>query len=203
MSSGLLIVISAPSGAGKTTLCDNLLQHVPGVTRAVTCTTRPPREGEIDGVHYHFLSREVFAQKVDAGEFLEHATVYENCYGVLKAEIVSRLDDGADVLLNIDVQGQLAIRAATQSDPVLQKAFVSIFLVTPTWEELEHRLTDRGSEDTEMLARRLKTARHEIAQWEMFDYLLVSQTREEDLRRAVVIIEAEKMRQMRSELPGI
>ena len=201
MSNGLLLVISAPSGAGKTTLCDNLLKHVPGVTRAVTCTTRAPREEETDGEHYYFLEKAEFERRVEAGEFLEHAVVYENRYGVLKSEIISRLEAGQDVLLNIDVQGQAAIRAAAESDPALKCAFVSIFLVTPTWVELEQRLTGRGSEDSDTLARRLDTARHEIAQWSQFDYLLVSDSREEDLRRATVIIEAEKMKQSRAALP--
>ena len=111
-SAPLLILISAPSGGGKTTLCQQLLAARPDMTRAITCTTRAPRPGEKDGVDYHFLKAEDFLKRVQAGNFLEHATVYGNSYGILKSELLGKLREGKDVLLNVDVQGAATIREA-------------------------------------------------------------------------------------------
>src|SRR5512137_2732834 len=109
--SSLLILISAPSGAGKTTLCQQLLASHPGMTRAITCTTRDPRAGEQDGVDYYFLDTDSFLKRVQAGNFLEHATVHGNSYGTLKSEVLTKLRRNNDVLLNVDVQGAASIRA--------------------------------------------------------------------------------------------
>lgn len=195
----LLILISAPSGAGKTTVCQNLLEACGGtVTRAVTCTTRAPREGEVEGRDYYFLSSEEFEQRVRDGEFLEHATVYGRSYGTLKSEILGKLRGGWDVLLNIDVQGAETIRQRAREDQDLARALVSIFLTAPSLGELEQRLRKRGSNSEEDMARRLGHAEVELAHWDAFDYLLVSDTEEEDLRRMKVILESEKMRVARS-----
>src|SRR5260221_14250718 len=117
--SPLLILISAPSGGGKTTLCERLLAARPGMSRAVTCTTRAPREGERDGVDYYFLNAESFLKRVQAGNFLEHATVYGNSYGILKSEVLGKMRQGQDVLLNVDVQGAATIRERALQDPEL------------------------------------------------------------------------------------
>src|SRR5882757_9914245 len=111
ITSPLLILISAPSGGGKTTLCERLLAARPGMSRAVTCTTRAPRRGEQDGVDYYFLNAGSFLKRVQAGNFLEHATVYGNSYGTLKSEVLGKMRQGQDVLLNVDVQGAASIRA--------------------------------------------------------------------------------------------
>ena len=124
----LLVVISAPSGAGKTTLCGNLLRSDPGLTRAITCTTRAPRGGEVDGVDYHFLSVETFEEREASGDFLETATVYGNRYGALRSETLKRFEEGFDVLLNIDVQGHATVRERAQLEPVLSRALVSLFV---------------------------------------------------------------------------
>src|SRR6266481_3474042 len=124
----LLIVISAPSGGGKTTLCQQLLAARPNITRAITCTTRPPRPGEQDGVDYFFLDATTFLKRVQAGNFLEHATVYGNSYGTLKAEVLGKLRQGKDVLLNVDVQGAATIRDQAEEDPKLKQALVQVFL---------------------------------------------------------------------------
>src|SRR5271154_1714820 len=124
----LLILISAPSGAGKTTLCQLLLKSRLDITRAVTCTTRPPRKGERNGVDYHFLQAGDFLKRVQAGNFLEHATVYGNSYGLLKSELLGKLRQGKDVLLNVDVQGAATIREKAQNEPELNCALVTIFL---------------------------------------------------------------------------
>ncbi len=199
----LLIVLSAPSGAGKTTLCQQLLKQNPGITRAVTCTTRPRRPGEHDGLDYHFLSQEIFQQHVDQGRFLEHAQVFGNGYGTLKSEVLDRLALGSDVLLNIDVQGAETVRHHSFEDPVLSKSLVSIFLTPVSLTELEARLRNRGSESEDVLQHRLSVARKEIAHYIHFDYLLISSTREEDLRRMQSVVDAEKLRSCRVTLPDI
>jgi guanylate kinase len=196
-SQSLLIVLSAPSGAGKTTLCDQVLARWPHVTRAITCTTRAPRETERNGVDYYFLDPETFARRVKAGEFLEHAIVHGNHYGVLKAEVLGRLCEGQDVLVNVDVQGAATFRAAASQDPELRKTLVSVFLTPPSLATLEERLRRRGTDSEEVIQRRLAVAREEIGQWKAFDYLIVSGSIAEDYRRMAVILEAEKLRQSR------
>lgn len=196
-----LLLISAPSGAGKTTLCRNLLDANPTMRRVVTCTTRAPREGEQDGVDYHFLSAETFLRRVESGHFLEHATVYGNSYGTLKSEVTHQLDQGVEVLINVDVQGATSIRKAAQDDAQLRSALVTLFLTPPSMEVLEKRLRTRASDSEEIMNRRLSVARQEAAQWRHFDYLLVSGTPEEDLRHAQAIVEAERMRPGRAAPP--
>src|SRR6185503_2020183 len=123
-----LIVISAPSGTGKTTLCQQLLTKRPNITRAITCTTRTPRPGEKEGVDYYFMSAETFLRRVQAGNFLEHATVFGNSYGILKSEIVEKLRQGQDLLLNVDVQGAATIREQSKDDHELARALLTVFL---------------------------------------------------------------------------
>lgn len=193
----LLILISAPSGGGKTTLCQKLLAACPGMTRAITCTTRLPREGERDGIDYYFLNAESFLRRVQAGNFLEHATVYGNSYGTLKSEVLGRLRQGQDVLLTVDVQGAATIRQKSQEDPELSRALFSVFLTPPSLGVLEERLRKRGTDSQATIQKRLAVARQEIAHWKHFDYLLLSGTIQEDLRRMLAIVEAEKMRSTR------
>ncbi len=197
----LLLVISAPSGAGKTTVCERLLAATPNLTRAITCTTRPPRDGEKEGVDYHFLDPETFLKRVQAGHFVEHATVYGQSYGTLKSELLDKLRMGKDVLLTVDVQGAASIRARAQIDAALQRSLATAFLTTPSIQILEERLKKRGKDSPAVIQRRLAVARQEIAQWRHFDYLVISTTIEEDLRRMRVVYEAEKMRQARTPPP--
>lgn len=199
-SNPLLILISAPSGGGKTTLCRQLLRARRNMDRAVTCTTRPPRKGERNGVDYHFLKAEDFLKRVQAGNFLEHATVYGNSYGLLKSELLEKLRAGKDVLLNVDVQGAATIWKKAESEPELKKALVTIFLTPTSLREIEARLKRRGADLPEIIQKRVAMAKQEIAQWKHFDYLLTSGSKQEDLRRALAIIEAEKMRVPRSNL---
>ena len=200
-SAPLLILISAPSGGGKTTLCDLLLKSQPQMTRAITCTTRPPRPGEKDGVDYHFLAAADFLKRVQAGNFLEHATVYGNSYGLLKSELLGKLRAGKDVLLNVDVQGAATIRAAALAEPELRAALVTVFLTPASVEILEARLKKRNSDAPAVIQKRLAVAKQEVSQWKNFDYLVVSTSKPEDLRRALAIVEAEKMRTERSAAP--
>ncbi len=197
----MLVLISAPSGGGKTTLCRQLLSARPDLTRAITCTTRAPRPGERDGVDYHFLDPADFARWVEAGSFLEHATVYGHRYGTLKSEVLGRLREGRHVLLNVDVQGAASIRACAEADPELGRALVSVFLVPPSMAILEQRLRNRGTDAPDVIETRLSVARQEVAQWKSFDYLLVSDSIQQDLRRMLAILEAEQMRSIRAAAP--
>ena len=201
ITSPLLILISAPSGGGKTTLCQRLLTARPNMSRAITCTTRLPRQGERDGVDYYFLTAESFLKRVHAGNFLEHATVYGNSYGTLKSEVLGRMRQGQDVLLTVDVQGAATIRQKAQEDPELRDALISVFLTPPSVSVLQERLEKRGTDAAETIKKRLAVARQEITQWKHFDYLLLSESIEEDLRRMLSIVEAEKMRSSRVQAP--
>jgi guanylate kinase len=195
----LLVLISAPSGGGKTTLCQQLLAARPQMTRAVTCTTRLIRKGERDGVDYYFLDATSFLKRLQAGNFLEHATVYGNSYGILKSEVLGKLRQGKDVLLNVDVQGAATIRERALEDPELKRALVSVFLTPPSLAVLEERLRKRGTDSSGTIQKRLSVARQEIGQWKNFDYLLVSTSIHEDLRRMQAIVEAEQMRTARAQ----
>jgi guanylate kinase len=199
----LLVLVSAPSGGGKTTLCQQLLAARRDMTRVVTCTTRVPRAGEKDGVDYHFLDAESFLKRVQAGNFLEHATVYGYSYGTLKHEVLNKLRQGKDVLLSVDVQGAATIRERAQDDSELKRALISVFLTTPSLAVLEARLRKRGTDSEATIQKRLSVARQEINQWKNFDYLLVSDSIQEDLRRVQFIIEAEKMRSQRAVPPEL
>jgi len=197
-ASPLLIVLSAPSGGGKTTLCQQLLARHPEMTRAVTCTTRPPRAGERDGRDYYFIDSAEFSSRVEAGAFLEHARVFDSCYGTPKAEVLDKVRQGRDVLLNIDVQGAATVCARAAADADLRRALVTVFLTTATMGELEARLRGRGTDSPAQLEKRLSVARQEIPQWTHFQYLIISTSIAEDLRRMEAIIEAERMRSSRS-----
>lgn len=199
--SPLLIVLSAPSGGGKTTLCQKLLAARPNLARAVTCTTREPRAGEQDGLDYYFLDAASFLRRVQAGNFLEHATVYGNSYGTLKSEVLGKMRQGKDVVLNVDVQGAAAIREQAGADPELKRALVTVFLTPPSLAILEDRLKKRGMDSSSAIQKRLSVARQEIAQWKHFDYLIVSSSMDEDFRRMQAVLDAEKMRQCRAQAP--
>jgi guanylate kinase len=200
-SAPLLILISAPSGGGKTTLCQQLLAARPDMTRAITCTTRAPRPGEKNGVDYYFLDPADFQRRVQADEFIEHAMVFGHSYGILRSELLDRLRLGRDVLLNVDVQGAATIRDRALADPELKQALVTVFLTPPSIAVLEERLKKRASDAPEEIQKRLGIARKEIAQWKNFDYLLISTSIPEDLRRMLAIVEAEKMRSTRAKAP--
>ena len=163
---GIVAVVSGPSGVGKTTVIDGLLRR-PGYSRSITATTRAPRPGEKEGVHYLFLARERFEEDLAKGRFLEHATVHGNLYGTPRDGVESVLARGEVCLLNIDVQGAASLRASGL--PV-----VTVFLLPPSMEELERRLSNRGTEGPGEAARRLAIARKEMEQQHLFDARVVN-----------------------------
>ena len=146
----------------------------PHMTRAITCTTRAPRARRKGRRGLLFSGRRSFLKRVQAGNFLEHATVYGNSYGILKSEVLGKLRQGKDVLLNVDVQGAATIRERAQEDPELKRALVTVFLTPPSVDIVEERLRKRGTDSPAVIQKRLGVARQEIAQWKNFDYLLIS-----------------------------
>jgi guanylate kinase len=187
---GILFVVSAPSGAGKTTLCDALRQ-TPDFVYSVSCTTREPRAGEIDGEDYHFISEEEFRARVAAGEFLEHAEVHGKYYGTLGGPILNNLRKGVDVLIDIDTQGAAAIRQ--YDDAFIGRALADVFIMPPDLEELRRRLTKRGTETGVQIDIRLKTAAREMELWRDYRYTIISRSMEEDLQKFRQIMGAERI----------
>ena len=176
---GTLYIISAPSGAGKTSLVREVLTTVPGVALSVSHTTRPMRPGEQDGVHYHFVTVAKFQEMIAAGAFLEYAQVFDNYYGTSKAGIDAQLRSGQDVILEIDWQGAQQVRQ-------LFPGVVAIFILPPSQEVLENRLRARGQDSEAVIARRLREVRTEISHCNEYDYLLVN----EDFGQAVADLQS-------------
>jgi guanylate kinase len=186
---GILFVVSAPSGAGKTTLC-NALRQTRDFVYSVSCTTRAARPGEIDGEDYYFLSKEEFARRMAAGEFLEHAVVHGHSYGTLRATVLNHLNQGVDVLLDIDIQGAAAIRACT--DPQIIDALADVFIMPPSLDELHHRLIKRATETQDQIDVRLRNAAAEMKSWKLYRYSIISGSVEEDLQKFRAIMRAER-----------
>ena len=186
---GILFVISAPSGAGKTTLVD-ALRETSEFVYSVSCTTRPPRTGEIDGEDYRFLSDEDFRAKIDAGEFLEHAKVHDHHYGTLLTPVLANLQDGRDVLIDIDTQGAASIRNC--ADVFIRDALADVFIMPPDLDELRRRLTKRATETPEQIEARLVTATREMQLWREYRYTIISRKVEEDLEKFRNIVAAER-----------
>lgn len=186
---GILFVISAPSGAGKTTLCTALRQK-PDFVWSVSCTTRAPRSGEVDGEDYHFLSAEDFTHRLASGEFLEHAEVHGNHYGTLKAPVLENLKQGIDVLLDIDTRGAANIRAC--GDPMILDALADVFIILPDLEELRRRLLRRGTETEEQVEIRMSNAALEMECWRQYRYTIISGSMEENIEKFRAIMRAER-----------
>lgn len=186
---GILFVISAPSGAGKSTICSSLRQ-TPDTVYSVSCSTRTPRAGEIDGEDYHFMDTAEFERRVAAGDFLEYARVHDHYYGTLRQSIVDHLREGIDVLVDIDVQGAAAIRQS--KDPFIQDSLVDIFIMPPSLDELRHRLQKRGTESPGQIEFRLANAAAEMKCWREYKYTIISGSMEEDLTKFRAITRAER-----------
>ena len=196
----LLLVISAPSGGGKTTLCERLMAEFDhSMTYSVSCTTREPREGEVDGTDYHFLSEGEFARRVEGGEFLEYAVVHGHRYGTLKRTLEEAVRSGRDILMDLDVQGVQQIRerlAACPPEDPLRRGFVDVFISAPSLEVLRKRLQGRGKDAAEVIERRLQMAEREMAHWREYQYLIINDRLDVsyDALRAVVIAEHRRIR---------
>lgn len=191
----LVFIVSGPAGSGKTTLCDRMIKELsPRIQRVITATTRPPRQGEVNGVDYYFFSQQEFEEAVSKGRFYEYAKVHSYYYGVLKEEIKSKLAKNIDLLINIDVQGAETLRMAARENPELQKRVISIFIMPTTVEVLKDRLQGRGLDAQEEIERRLQVAQQEVQYWTSYDYCIPSQTKEEDFSCLLSLYAAEKLR---------
>lgn len=167
MTLGTLYIVSAPSGAGKTSLINALLDTASGIEVSVSHTTRPMRNGEIDGKHYHFVDTESFEQGIEDGLFLEHAKVFENYYGTSRSTVQARLEEGVDVILEIDWQGAQQIRAILPENH-------SIFILPPSIEELERRLTSRDQDSKEVIIRRVSQAIADVQHFTEYEHIIVN-----------------------------
>ena len=171
---GDLIVLSGPSGVGKSTLVGKLKEVLPELEFSISCTTRPPRGSEKHGVEYYFLTREEFDRKRENGEFIESADVFSNSYGTLKSEVVDRLKRGAQVVLDIDVQGALQIRKASENDALLKKCACFVMICPPDMATLAARLKGRATDSEEQVAQRLAKAQSELRNFRSYDYIIVN-----------------------------
>ena len=190
---GTLFVVSAPSGAGKTTLCRELRLRVSGVAYSISVTTRAQRPGEIDGIDFEFVNESRFREMIGAGEFAEHAVVHGHLYGTRASTLERALSGGTDVLLDIDTQGASRLKEHAPEA-------VLIFIMAPSMAVLEQRLRERKSDNEDDITRRLWRAREEIAQWRRYDYLIVNRDVKEALDQLEAIVIAERNRTSRLSL---
>ncbi|MDA8170972.1 MAG: guanylate kinase [Nitrospiraceae bacterium] len=193
MSEGTLFIISAPSGAGKTTLVREVLKSLPAIEESVSYTTRKPRTGEVDGIDYHFIAEGEFASMVGKGEFLESAEVHGNRYGTSLKDLKRLLARGLDVILDIDTQGARQIRGKKGKGKGLPEALY-IFILPPSLEALRQRLEGRKTDSREQVELRLQNAIGEVMQYEMYDYVIVNDRLEEALERLKAVILADRAR---------
>lgn len=191
----LMFIVSGPAGSGKTTLCERMIKELsPRMQRVITATTRPPRQGEVNGLDYYFLSEDEFKNAIHQGKFYEHAKVHSYNYGVLKEEINSKLAKNIDLLINIDVQGAETLRMAAKENPELKNRVISIFIMPIAIEVIKDRLQGRGLDTQEEIERRLEVAQQEVRYWTSYDYCIPSQTKEEDFSCLLSLYAAEKLR---------
>ena len=197
---GILLVVSAPSGGGKTTLVKSAMAAEPSLQLSVSCTTRQPREGEVDGVDYRFVSQERFRQFLDQGEFVEWAEVFDHAYATPRTPLDAAIAEGRDILLDVDIQGARSLRKAYPKDAV------GIFVMPPSAAALESRLRARGTDDDSQIARRLARVREEVTaarEVGVYDYLIVNDDRERAAAELLSIIRAERCRQGRLAAPDL
>lgn len=188
---GLMLVLSSPSGAGKTTISRLLLEKEADLDMSVSVTTRPMRKGEVEGRDYYFVSQDRFQQMVLADELLEHATVFDNSYGTPMGPVENALRAGRDVLFDVDWQGAQQMRGKQETD------IVSVFILPPSTEELERRLRTRGRDPDDVIARRMSKAADEISHYDGYDYVVINQNVDECLAEVTNILHAERHRRKR------
>ena len=186
-----MLVLSSPSGAGKSTISRALLDQNPDLTMSVSATTRPMRPGEVEGRDYYFINQEKFDEMVAAKEFLEHATVFGNSYGTPRLPVMDALNDGLDVLFDVDWQGTQQIRGNALED------LVSIFILPPSIEELECRLRTRAQDTEEVVQSRMAKATSEMSHWAEYDYVIINEDIQRSVREANAIFSAERQKRQR------
>ena len=195
---GLVLVISSPSGAGKTTICKNIVEKVDNVSLSVSVTTRKKRKGEIEGKDYFFKTNEEFIPMINNNEFIESAKVFGNFYGTLKAEVLQKIEDGIDVLVDIDWQGTRQIQKHMPED------IVKIFILPPSIKELEYRLGNRASENKEDFNKRMSEARKEISHYNEYDFVIINEEIDIAVNLVKSILYSERLRKHRqTKLPNI
>lgn len=187
MRKGILVVLSGPSGAGKGTICKSFLEKNKNVKVSISCTTRNPRKGEVHGINYFFTEKDDFLEMVERDEFLEHANVYGNYYGTPRSFVEKTLEEGYDIILEIDIQGALAVKEKFDDG-------VFIFIMPPSLNELKSRIIGRGSETEETLKRRFGSAAGEIKLFEEYNYAVINDDVESAVKKVESIITAEKCR---------
>ncbi|MCC2663403.1 MAG: gmk [Geminicoccaceae bacterium] len=192
---GLMLVLSSPSGAGKTSIARRLLELEPRLQLSVSVTTRPRRSSEVDGVDYRFIDAAAFAAMVAEGALLEHAQVYDHAYGTPRAAVQEALAAGRDVLFDIDWQGAQQLREVARDD------MVSVFILPPSTAELERRLRRRAQDPAAVVERRLAQVADDVTHWAEYDYVLINYDLDESVRQARAILAAERLRRQRQ--PGL
>nr|WP_312576018.1 guanylate kinase [Sedimentibacter sp.] len=192
MNSGLLVVISGPSGSGKGTICKRLIEEIENISVSVSATTRKPRDGEIDGKNYFFLDEKEFLKKINNDEFLEYASVYGNYYGTPKKIVLNELENGKDIILEIDIQGALKVKENYPKG-------VFIFILPPSLEELKNRIEGRGTDSKEAIRRRLKSAYDELNYAFQYDYVVLNDEVDTAVEKIKEIISAEKNKSARNQ----
>ncbi len=188
---GILLVLSSPSGAGKTTITRELIARDPRLKISVSVTTRAKRAGEIDGKHYHFISRDRFDAMVQGSELLEHAVVFGNCYGTPRAPVEAVLSAGGDIVTDIDWQGTQQLKATVRGD------LVSVFVLPPSMAALEQRLRTRAQDSEEVVRARMAKSADEMSHWPEYDYIIVNHDLEESVQRVQAVLAAERVRRER------
>ena len=188
---GLMLVLSSPSGAGKSTISKALLKSDGGLTMSVSATTRPMRPGEVEGEDDYFIDQDKFEAMVGGGEFLEHATVFENSYGTPTAPVEKALSEGRDVLFDVDWQGTQQLAENARED------LVSVFILPPSIEELERRLHGRAQDSDEVVAKRMAKATSEMSHWREYHYILVNEDIDASVARVEAILTAERLKRDR------
>lgn len=193
----VLLLVAGPSGTGKSTLCRHLRENAPSLVYSVSCTTRAPRGDEVDGVAYHFLDVPTFEARLAAGDFLEHAKVYQNYYGTLRSTVRDSLAAGNDILLEIDVQGARKLRATIATlapDDPIRRGYVDVFIAPPSLEVLRARLQGRNEDAPEVIERRMQNAELELAEWDQYDYLVNNDELEDSTAALLAIYRAARHR---------
>ncbi len=192
MESGLLVVISGPSGSGKGTICKRLIEVMDNIKVSVSATTRKPRVGEVEGINYFFIDEEKFIQKINNDEFLEYASVYGNYYGTPKKEVLNELENGKDIILEIDIQGALNVKKNYPKG-------VFIFILPPSIKELKNRIEGRGTDSNEVILRRMECVYEELNYAFQYDYVVLNDEVEAAVEKIKEIISAEKNKAIRNQ----